>query len=98
MERSNASNFSRNYAIFWQILQSKYGDWVLGWRDGCCRKPREGEEVGEVRIDDDEKVQGKRKKVLQKLHMTFGGSDEEIYAFGLDRVTDIEMFFLAWVN
>ena len=27
--------------------------------------------------------------------MTFGGSDEDIYAFGLDRVTDTEMFFLV---
>ena len=45
--------------------------------------------------DDDEKVQRMRKGVLQKLHMTFGGSDEDNYAFGLDRVTDTEMFFLA---
>ncbi|RYR02686.1 hypothetical protein Ahy_B06g081485 isoform F [Arachis hypogaea] len=36
-----------------------------------------------------------RKRVLQKLHTTFGGSDEDNYAFGLDRVTDTEMFFLA---
>ncbi|XP_027907560.1 transcription factor bHLH13-like [Vigna unguiculata] len=99
VERPNASNFSWNYAIFWQISQSKFGDWVLGWGDGCCREPREGEESGEVRgrgvVGDDEKVQRMRKRVLQKLHMTFGGSDEDNYAFGLDRVTDTEMFFLA---
>ncbi|WVZ16483.1 hypothetical protein V8G54_009465 [Vigna mungo] len=99
VERPNASNFSWNYAIFWQISQSKFGDWVLGWGDGCCREPREGEESGEVRgrgvVADDEKVQRMRKRVLQKLHMTFGGSDEDNYAFGLDRVTDTEMFFLA---
>ncbi|KHN06316.1 Transcription factor bHLH13 [Glycine soja] len=102
VERPNSSNFSWNYAIFWQISQSKYGDWVLGWGDGCCREPREGEEGGgevrRVRVvfdDDDEKVQRMRKGVLQKLHMTFGGSDEDNYAFGLDRVTDTEMFFLA---
>ncbi|XP_047168345.1 transcription factor MTB1-like isoform X1 [Vigna umbellata] len=99
VERTNASNFSWNYAIFWQISQSKFGDWVLGWGDGCCREPREGEESGEVRgrgvVADDEKVQRMRKRVLQKLHMTFGGSDEDNYAFGLDRVTDTEMFFLA---
>ncbi|XP_014492520.1 transcription factor bHLH13 [Vigna radiata var. radiata] len=99
VERPNASNFSWNYAIFWQISQSKFGDWVLGWGDGCCREPREGEESGEVRgrgvAADDEMVQRMRKRVLQKLHMTFGGSDEDNYAFGLDRVTDTEMFFLA---
>lgn len=99
VERPNASNFSWNYAIFWQISQSKFGDWVLGWGDGCCREPREGEESGEVRgrgvVADDEMVQRMRKRVLQKLHMTFGGSDEDNYAFGLDRVTDTEMFFLA---
>ena len=45
-EHPNASNFSWNYVIFKQFLQSKYGDWVLGWGDGCCREPRKGEEVG----------------------------------------------------
>ncbi|MCI22973.1 transcription factor bHLH13-like, partial [Trifolium medium] len=39
--------------------------------------------------------QNMRKRVLQKLHTAFGGSDEDNYAFGLDRVTDTEMFFLA---
>ena len=29
-EHPNASNFSWNYVIFKQFLQSKYGDWVLG--------------------------------------------------------------------
>ncbi|KAL5062430.1 hypothetical protein RYX36_024167 [Vicia faba] len=102
VERSNVSNFSWNYAIFWQISQSKYGDWVLGWGDGCCREPKEEEErdlgmksVVSVNSIEDEKQQRLRKRVLQKLHTTFGGSDEDNYAFGLDRVTDTEMFFLA---
>ncbi|XP_027335699.1 transcription factor bHLH13 [Abrus precatorius] len=100
VERPNVSNFSWNYAIFWQISQSKYGEWVLGWGDGCCREPREGEEGGGVRgvlnlCVEDENQQRMRKRVLQKLHTTFGGSDEDNYAFGLDRVTDTEMFFLA---
>ncbi|KAK7275376.1 hypothetical protein RIF29_16492 [Crotalaria pallida] len=99
VERPNVSNFSWNYAIFWQLSQSKYGDLVLGWGDGCCREPREGEEgVGGIlrlQMDDDEMNQKMRKRVLQKLHTTFGDSDEENYAFGLDRVTDTEMFFLA---
>ncbi|CAK8560667.1 unnamed protein product [Lathyrus sativus] len=102
VERSNVLNFSWNYAIFWQISQSKYGDWVLGWGDGCCREPKEEEEkdlgmksVVSLNSIEDEKQQRLRKRVLQKLHTTFGGSDEDNYAFGLDRVTDTEMFFLA---
>ncbi|XP_059318223.1 transcription factor MTB2-like [Lycium ferocissimum] len=101
VERSNASNFSWNYAIFWQISRSsKSGELVLGWGDGCCREPKEGEEYSEVsrilnlRLEN-EAQQRMRKRVLQKLHMFFGGTDEDNYAFGLDRVTDTEMFFLA---
>ncbi|KAK4354007.1 hypothetical protein RND71_026201 [Anisodus tanguticus] len=101
VERPNTSNFSWNYAIFWQISRSnKSGELVLGWGDGCCREPREGEEYSEVtrilnlRLEH-EAQQRMRKRVLQKLHMFFGGTDEDNYAFGLDRVTDTEMFFLA---
>jgi len=100
VERPNDSNFSWNYAIFWQLSQSKSGDWVLGWGDGCCREPNEEEESavrGKLRLlrVDEEMQQRMRKGVLQKLHTTFGGSDEDNYAFGLDHVTDTEMFFLA---
>ncbi|KAF4384545.1 transcription factor MTB1 [Cannabis sativa] len=99
VERPNASNFSWNYAIFWQISRSKSGDWVLGWGDGSCREPREGEESEATRIlnlrHEDETQQRMRKRVLQKLHNLFGGSDEDNYALGLDRVTDTEIFFLA---
>ncbi|KAG6730316.1 hypothetical protein I3842_01G074100 [Carya illinoinensis] len=95
----NASNFSWNYAIFWQLSRSKSGDWVLGWGDGSCREPREGEESEAMRILnlrlEDETQQKMRKRVLQNLHKLFGGSDEDNYALGLDRVTDTEMFFLA---
>ncbi|XP_059651224.1 transcription factor MTB1-like [Cornus florida] len=96
----NADNFSWNYAIFWQISRSKSGDLVLGWGDGSCREPKEGEEESEVyRILNiplaDDTQQRMRKRVLQKLHTLFGGSDEDSYAFGLDRVTDTEMFYLA---
>ncbi|CAN4108440.1 unnamed protein product [Withania somnifera] len=99
VEHPNASNFSWNYAIFWQISRSKLGELVLGWGDGCCREPGEGEEhevkrIFNLRLDDDVQ-QRLRKRVLQKLHMLFGGTDEDNYAFGLDRVTDTEMFFLA---
>ncbi|XP_057979907.1 transcription factor MTB1 [Malania oleifera] len=99
VDQPNASNFSWNYAIFWQLSQSKSGDLVLGWGDGSCREPKEGEESEAMRILtfrlEDETQQKMRKRVLQKLHTVFGGSDEDSYAFGLDRVTDTEMFFLA---
>ncbi|GAV57807.1 HLH domain-containing protein/bHLH-MYC_N domain-containing protein [Cephalotus follicularis] len=95
----NPSNFSWNYAMFWQISRSKSGDWILGWGDGSCREPREGEEseassTFNLRLED-ETQQKMRKRVLQKLHTLFGGSDEDNYALGLDQVTDTEMFFLA---
>ncbi|KAL5156240.1 Transcription factor bHLH13 [Glycine soja] len=101
VERPNVSNFSWNYSIFWQLSHSKSGDWVLGWGDGCCREPSEEEEGslgrGTLRLlrVDEEMQQRMRKRVLQKLHTTFGGEDEDNYAFGLDHVTDTEMFFLA---
>ncbi|PHU00810.1 Transcription factor bHLH13 [Capsicum chinense] len=99
VERPNGSNFSWNYAIFWQISRSKLGELVLGWGDGCCREAREGEEsevTGILNLHlEDEAQQRMRKRVLQKLHTFFGGTDEENYLFGLDRVTDTEMFFLA---
>lgn len=99
VERPNASNFSWNYAIFWQLSHSKSGEWVLGWGDGSCRDPRDGEEteatqILSLRLEDDSQ-QRMKKRALQKLHMLFGGSDEDNYALGLDRVTDTEMFFLA---
>ncbi|XP_050916932.1 transcription factor MTB1 [Lathyrus oleraceus] len=97
----NSSTFNWNYAIFWQLSQSKSGDYVLGWGDGCCREPNEEEEqesgvLALGRNEEEERVeQNMRKRVLQKLHTAFGGSDEDNYAFGLDRVTDTEMFFLS---
>ncbi|KAI5647113.1 hypothetical protein M9H77_33118 [Catharanthus roseus] len=99
VEHPNAANFSWNYAIFWQISRSKSGELVLGWGDGCCREPRDGEEseftqILSLRLED-ETQQRMRKRVLQKLHTCFGGTEEDSYAFGLDRVTDTEMFFLA---
>ncbi|KAK6137060.1 hypothetical protein DH2020_029197 [Rehmannia glutinosa] len=81
------------------LSRSKSGDLVLGWGDGCCREPREDEESEVTRILkmrlEDESQQRMRKRVLQKLHTLFGGTDEDSYAFGLDKVTDTEMFFLA---
>lgn len=102
VETPNTANFSWNYAIFWQLSRSKSsGDLVLGWGDGCCREPYEGEESEGRRLrnmraePEDETQQRMRKRVLQKLHTLFGGTDDDSYAFGLDKVTDTEMFFLA---
>ncbi|XP_057497872.1 transcription factor MTB1-like [Actinidia eriantha] len=99
VDHPNSANFSWNYAFFWQISRSKAGDLVLGWGDGSCREPKGGEECEVTRIADfrvEEEIQQRmRKRVLQKLHKLFEGLDEDSYAFGLDRVTDTEMFFLA---
>ncbi|KAL0373829.1 UNVERIFIED_CONTAM: Transcription factor MTB1 [Sesamum radiatum] len=99
VERPNSANFCWNYAIFWQLSRSKTGELVLGWGDGCCREPHEDEDsdvtqILKIRLED-EAHQRMRKRVLQKLHILFGGTEEDSYAFGLDKVTDVEMFFLA---
>ncbi|XP_071692513.1 transcription factor MTB1-like [Rutidosis leptorrhynchoides] len=98
VDNPNSANFSWNYAIFWQISKSKTGDLVLVWGDGSCREPKEGEEIEIPRILsvklEDENQQTMKKKVLEKLHGLFGGLDEDNYVFGLDKVTDLEMFFL----
>ncbi|GAB4861581.1 Transcription factor mtb1 [Ancistrocladus abbreviatus] len=75
------------------------GGVVLGWGDGSCREPKEGEESEALRILnfrlEDEAQQRMRKWVLQKLNTLFGGSDDDNMACRLDRVTDMEMFFLV---
>ncbi|PKA52041.1 Transcription factor bHLH13 [Apostasia shenzhenica] len=88
-----ASGAGWSFAIFWQISQSKSGDVVLGWGDGHLREPREAEP--DLEANAGELQQKMRKRVLQKLHVLHGGSDDENYALRLDRVTDAEMFFLA---
>ncbi|RWR93306.1 transcription factor bHLH13-like protein [Cinnamomum micranthum f. kanehirae] len=98
VEGSNSLNLGWNYAIFWQVSQTKSGELVLGWGDGYCREPEEGEE-SETRVlsfgEKDCIQQKMRKGVLQKLHTFFGGSEEESYAFGLDRVSGTEMYYLS---
>ncbi|XP_066400734.1 transcription factor MTB1-like [Miscanthus floridulus] len=84
-----------NYAIFWQLSRTKSGDLVLGWGDGSCREPRDGEVGGAASAGSDDTKQRMRKRVLQRLHIAFGVADEEDYAPGIDQVTDTEMFFLS---
>lgn len=101
VETPNSSNFSWNYAIFWQVSRSKSGDLVLCWGDGSCREPKDGERSEMMRMlsmgREEETHQTLRKRVLQKLHALFGGLDDEedSCALVLDRVTDTEMFLLA---
>ncbi|KAL6627106.1 hypothetical protein ACP70R_030832 [Stipagrostis hirtigluma subsp. patula] len=84
-----------NYAIFWQLSRTKSGDLVLGWGDGSCREPRDGEVGAAASAGNDDSKQRMRKRVLQRLHTAFGGADEEDYAPVIDQVTDTEMFFLT---
>ncbi|XP_010559123.1 PREDICTED: transcription factor ABA-INDUCIBLE bHLH-TYPE-like [Tarenaya hassleriana] len=99
VDRPNSMNFSWNYAIFWQLSQSRSGHLVLVWGDGCCREPNKEEESEAVGARngglEEDNWQNMRKRVLQKLHRFSGGSDEDNYALGLDRVTETEMFFLV---
>ncbi|CAM8911022.1 unnamed protein product [Rhodiola kirilowii] len=99
VERPNSSEFSWNYAIFWQLSRSRNGEMVLGWGDGCCREPKDGEDfrVGRGFGDrlEDESQQRMRKRVIQNLHTVLGGFEEDDFVLHLDRVTDTEMFFLA---
>lgn len=88
-----------NYAIFWQLARTKSGAVVLGWGDGSCREPHDGEisfatpvGAGDASSVTRQKI---RKRVLQRLHTAFAGADEEDYAPGIDQVTDTEIFFLA---
>lgn len=101
VDRPNSSEFSWNYGIFWQLSRARNGEMVLGWGDGCCREPKDGEELrvgrGGYGLDrfEDETQQRMRKRVIQNLHAVFGGYEEDDFVLHLDRVTDTEMFFLA---
>eukprot|EP01018_Ginkgo_biloba_P022983 Gb_36294 [translate_table: standard] len=80
------------YAIFWQLSRSKVGDLVLGWGDGYFKQPKDGEEISR-RFNETE--QQMKKKILQKLHSFFGGSEDDNFVMGLDNVSDTEMFYLT---
>ncbi|AQK91196.1 transcription factor MTB1-like isoform X1 [Zea mays] len=92
---SESPGTSWNYAIFWQLSRTKSGDLVLGWGDGCCREPRDGELGAAASAGSEDSKQRMRKRALQRLHIAFGVADEEDYSPGIDQVTDTEMFFLA---
>ncbi|KAK6120044.1 hypothetical protein DH2020_046174 [Rehmannia glutinosa] len=76
------------YAIYWHVSKSKSGKSALIWGDGHCKDPIEDE--NEQSIDGNS-----RKWVLQKIHSCFRGLEDENIAANLDRVSDVEMFFLT---
>ncbi|KAK4418365.1 Transcription factor MTB3 [Sesamum alatum] len=84
------------YAIYWHVSKSKSGKSALIWGDGHCREPKEGEEENGNDAEDGIPSEGDyRKRVLQKIHACFGGSEDDNVASKLDRVSDVEMFFLT---
>ncbi|KAH7517343.1 transcription factor bHLH3 [Ziziphus jujuba] len=90
-----------NYAIFWQIVSSKSGGSALIWGDGHCKDPKSvGTAAGKISgvdgsLEGVEKKKEVKKRVLEKLHACFGGSDEDNYARRLHAVSDVEMFYLT---
>ncbi|XP_050366737.1 transcription factor bHLH3 [Argentina anserina] len=89
-----------NYAVFWQVVGLKSGGAALIWGDGRCRDTMGGGiEDSSSKDGNLEGVQKKneevRKWVLGKLHSCFGGSSEDNYARKLDRLSDVEMFYLT---
>lgn len=89
-----SSSITWTYSIFWQLSRSKAGDYVLGWGDGYFKEPKHGDEMTR-RFNESETEQRMKKKVLQKLHIFFGGAKDDDFAMGLDNVSDTEMFYLT---
>ncbi|XP_051141996.1 transcription factor MTB3-like [Andrographis paniculata] len=86
------------YAIYWHVSKSKSGKSALIWGDGHCNESKEGENSGSCNGSDGGiSPEGDRRKraVLQKIHGCFGGSEDDNVAAKLDRVSDVEMFYLT---
>jgi hypothetical protein len=89
-----------NYAVFWRVVNLKSGRSALIWGDGHCRGSK-GRGAGVMNRSGDGSLEGIEKKeevnkqVLQKLHTSFGRSDEDNLAARLDGVLDVEMFYLT---
>ncbi|XP_061354007.1 transcription factor MTB3-like [Gastrolobium bilobum] len=80
-----------DYAIFWQVAGLKSGGYALKWGDGHCQNPKGGHWN-----EKEEEKDGAKRRVLQKLHACFGGSDSKEAIFTrLDRVSDVHMFYLT---
>uniref|UniRef100_A0A6N2LF41 Transcription factor n=1 Tax=Salix viminalis TaxID=40686 RepID=A0A6N2LF41_SALVM len=92
--------FNWNYAIFWCASGLKNGGSILVWGDGICRDSKgqgigDGSSSGDGKSEGAEKRKEVKKRVLQKLHMCFNGSDDDNFAASLVEVSDVEMFYLT---
>nr|WOV89685.1 MYC2 [Pogostemon cablin] len=86
------------YAIYWHVSKSKSGKSALIWGDGHCREPKEGEgedENSNGSKDGKPMKVDRRKRVLQKIHACFGGSEADNIAAKLDQILDLELFYLT---
>ncbi|KAL6502894.1 hypothetical protein OROHE_024062 [Orobanche hederae] len=88
------------YAIYWHVSKSKSGRSALIWGDGHCKYPIDGENkdnsiiISEIEkpVDSD----SSRKWVLQKIRSCFRGlEDDNNIGSELDRISDLEMFYLT---
>ncbi|KAM6576403.1 hypothetical protein CsatB_028240 [Cannabis sativa] len=94
-------NCNWNYGIFWRVVSLKSGGAALIWGDGHCRNQKgsvaaekNSSESG-TNFDGSENKNELKKRVLEKLHACFGGSNDDNYARKLDGVSDLEMFYLT---
>ncbi|KAH6797920.1 hypothetical protein C2S52_022474 [Perilla frutescens var. hirtella] len=84
------------YAIYWHVSKSKSGKSALIWGDGHCREPKEGEGENSNGSGNEKSMDGdSRRWVLHKFHACFGGSEDDSVASKLDKVSNVEMFYLT---
>ncbi|XP_058748684.1 transcription factor bHLH3-like [Vicia villosa] len=82
-----------NYVILWQVAGLKSGGYVLKYGEGHCQDP-----VGGPRSEQERERDEVRRRVLGKIHASWGGSNsiENVYK-KLDEVSDLYMLYLTSV-
>lgn len=85
------------YAVYWHVSKSKSGKSALIWGDGHCQEPKKGEDGNSNGSEGAKATEGdcRKRAVLQKIHVCFGGLEDDNVAAKLDRVSDVEMFYLT---
>ncbi|GFP99588.1 transcription factor bhlh3 [Phtheirospermum japonicum] len=85
------------YAIYWHVSKSKSGKSALIWGDGHCQDPSESENKDNItsEIQKPMDFDSSRKWVLQKIHSCFRGLEDDNIAAKLDKISDLEMFYLT---